>query len=62
MIINEILKEKYRVQKKLSHQCRTMHEYFDKSREGAKAIEKEFGIQLNYKKCPTRQKQRALLS
>ncbi len=54
MIINEILKEKYRVQKKLSHQCRTMHEYFDKSRERAKAIEKEFGIQLKYKKCPTR--------
>ena len=53
MIINEILKEKYRGQRELSQQSPTMHDYFEKSREGVKTIEREFGIQLKYKKCPT---------
>ena len=52
MILNEILKEKYRVQKRLSDSCKNIHEYFVKSHESAQAVAPKHGVVLKYKKLP----------
>lgn len=58
MILNEILKEKYRVQKRLSDSCKNIHEYFVKSHESAQAVAQKHGVVLKYKKMPDKEIQR----
>ncbi|VAX35358.1 hypothetical protein MNBD_UNCLBAC01-41 [hydrothermal vent metagenome] len=56
MILNEILKEKYRTQKRLSDGCENIHEYFVKSHVSAQVVAEKHGIVLNYKKLSNKSK------
>lgn len=50
VILNEILKEKYRTQKRLSESCENVHEYFVKSHESVQSVAENRGVVLRYKK------------
>ena len=54
MIIDDILKEKYKIQKKLSESALDIHDYFNKSHDATVKIAKEYGIKLKYGKLPTK--------
>ncbi len=48
MINSELLKEKYRVQKRLSEESSTIKEYLKQAQSAAKDIAKSHGISLQY--------------
>ena len=50
MINSELLDEKYRIQKKLSQESASAHEYLKKSHQAAKEIAKKYGLSLKYVK------------
>jgi hypothetical protein len=54
MIINEILIEKYRVQKKLSENSNDMHDYFKKAHESAEQLNKRYGMPFRYQRLPNK--------
>ena len=54
MITNEILKEKYRVQRRLSASCEDIRDYFRKSHESAFALAQKSGIKLKYRRLPNK--------
>ncbi len=53
MILNEALKQKYRVQKRLSESATDMHDYFEKSHSTALEALEKIGAKPNYKALPT---------
>ena len=57
MITNEILQEKYRVQKKLSEGCTDIHDYFDKAHQAAELLSQQYGIKLKYEGFPKQHKE-----
>jgi len=54
MITNEILNEKYRVQRRLSASCKNIHDYFEKSHKSAVSLLQRRGIQLKYTRLPNK--------
>lgn len=46
MYTNELLEEKYRVQKKLSEEAKDVHDYLMRAEEAVKQIEEKYGIQF----------------
>ncbi len=52
MIESELLKEKYRVQKKLAEECTTVKEYIRRSQISAEEIAKSYGFSLRYIELP----------
>ena len=52
MILNEILIEKYRVQKQLSANSQDIHDYFKKMHASAQSVSQKYGIPLNYRAIP----------
>ncbi len=54
MITNEILNEKYRVQRRLSASCKNIHDYFEKSHKSASSLLQKRGIQLKYTRLPNK--------
>lgn len=48
MITNDILKEKYRVQRQLSSAAKNVHDYFVKTHESAQQIMDGIGVSLKY--------------
>ncbi len=54
MMINEILIEKYRVQKKLSASSTDMHDYFKKTHESAERLNKKYGMPFKYQRLPNK--------
>ena len=52
MIESELLREKYRVQKKLAEECTTVREYLKRSHLAAEEIAKSCGFSLRYVTLP----------
>ncbi len=48
MIKNEILSEKYRVQRRLSASCKNVQDYFKKSHDSVLALFQERGVELKF--------------
>ena len=51
MIINDLLKEKYKIQQKLSESSKDIHEYFKKSHESTVEFMNKYGVSLKYGDC-----------
>ncbi len=62
MIQSEILKEKDRVQAKLSRESASIHEYLIRSQATAKEIATSYGFSLQYAKVPNKALQRTLVN
>ena len=54
MIHSELLDEKYRVQKKLSVESKSVKEYLKNSHQAAKAIAKKHGFSIKYAEIPNK--------
>ena len=54
MIQSEILKEKHRIQTKLSGESGSIHEYLVRSQIAAKAIAESYGFCLQYAEVPNK--------
>ncbi len=54
MIQSELLKEKYRIQKLLSEESASIHEYLQHSQLAAKAIADSYGFPLRYVEMPNK--------
>jgi hypothetical protein len=54
MIRSEILREKDRIQTKLSEESASIHEYLDRSHLAAEEIAKSYGFCLQYAEVPNR--------
>lgn len=52
MIDSEILQEKYRVQKKLAEESRSIPEYLTKIRLTANKVAEDYGVSLSYVQIP----------
>jgi hypothetical protein len=62
MIQSEILKEKHRVQTKLSEESKSIHEYLVRSQIAAKEIATSYGFSLQYAEMPNNRLQRTAAS
>ncbi|MCP4352147.1 MAG: hypothetical protein GY795_42330 [Desulfobacterales bacterium] len=58
MIKSELLKEKYRVQRKLAEECTTVKEYIRRSHISAEEIAKSYGFSLKYIELPDKSSHR----
>jgi hypothetical protein len=54
MIQSELLKEKYRIQKLLSGESASIHEYLEHSHLAAKALANSYGFPLRYVEMPNK--------
>lgn len=54
MIVSEILKEKYKVQKRLSEECGSASAYLAKAHSAVEEMPRSRGITLHYAKMPNR--------
>ena len=54
MILNEVLIEKYKVQKKLSENSTDMHDYFEKTHKTAEYLSQKYGVVLRYQSLPNK--------
>jgi hypothetical protein len=61
MIQSEILKEKDRIQAKLSEESASIHEYLVRSHLAAKEIAESYGFRLQYAEMPNKALQRTLV-
>ncbi len=52
MIQSELLKEKHRIQKNLSGESASVHEYLKRSQLAAKTIANSYGFSLQYVEMP----------
>lgn len=62
MIRSEILKEKDRIQAKLSEESLSIHDYFVRSHIAAEKIAESYGLTLRYAELPNLPLQRTPLS
>ena len=54
MIKNDLLIEKFKVQKRLSVDSIDIHDYFRKTHESVKLLCQKYGISFNYQKLPNK--------
>ncbi len=52
MIQSDLLKEKYRIQERLSRESASIHEYLERSQLAASAIASSYGFSLQYVEAP----------
>ena len=58
MIESELLQEKRRVQKRLSSECESVHDYVERSRLAAAEVAATYGLELEYARPSTSPSQR----